>query len=756
MLAAVQTLGARLVTAPIVESRSASASGTSGSRVTGMQIAPNLRALGGRTVFPATVTWDALERLATLPGIERIETSWSPQPPQAPLFRTRTMVGAEATWGLTHPQTGPVLGTGVLIADLDSGVDVFHPDMWRDDGPTRAWIDVDENNSISNGDAVDLDGDSIADPGETVRWLDAPGDAPGQEGTQNLTVDHLYVDANGNGVRDFGPPNFTEASPLYGELVVRGRDLDEDGVLEPGEPVVELGSCKVLAVYQTDDVVRRRGVDLILNQGDIFGHGADVASILAGGEPGRRFGGIAPGASLLFANLDYGPDPPFVSPFDVRMAWAANEGADVMLYEDGEWIWLFLDGSSNVEQLINEYAEAGIVQAVAAGNLATGEMHWQDQLEIDDWEEVVADLNIWPPAGVTRAWQQVYWVPEAGDDVVVTLLAPNGFGMTVGGPGSTVQLGDYEVWHATDISPRGTVRIDVAIRLAAGATATHIGGDWRFTISRETTGLTPLTVHTMAWDELSGWSGNSKWTGAVMSGTVTWPATADSAIVVAAFNPESGALNGFSGRGPRVDGRAIVDLAAPGSTTWTGKRKEAAGGVPGGYGGFGGTSAALPHVAASCALLRQWLPNASHGQIRRLLHDGAATDAHTGSVPNHDWGHGKLDVYEAALAGIVAVPPPGVPDRASGLAVAPGVPNPFRQFTEIRYSLPHVGEVEVEVFDLAGRRVARLARGSQPAGHHVLRWDGTDQEGGAVRTGVYLVQVSLDGQTASRKIARVH
>lgn len=728
-----------------------------GRRSTGIEIAPGVTILGGRTVFPADVARDDLERLAALPGIERIETSWSPQPRQAPLYRTRQMIGAEATWSLSEPQYGPVLGTGVIIADLDTGVDVFHPDLWRDDGPAYSWLDRDASTTITDGDAVDLDNDGIADPGETLRWFDAPGNAPGQSGTQNPAVDHLYVDTNGNGVRDFGPPAFSESAPTYGERVFRGRDLDHDGAVEPGEPVVELHSCKVLAVYQTDGVVRRRGVDLINNEGDTYGHGTNVSSIMVGGEPGRRFGGIAPGASLLMATLAYGPDPPFVSPFEVRMAWAASEGADVMLYEDGEWIWLFLDGSSNVEQLINEYAEAGIIQAVAAGNLATGNMHWQGSVGPASGDRVTAELTIWPFATVTKAWQQIYWIPRPGETVEVELEAPTGEGFTIGGPGTTRHLADFDVWHATDVSPRGTVRVDVGLTLSAGSSRTNVGGTWRFTARRTSAAASPLTVHGMCWDELSGWSGYSNWTGATMASTVTWPATADSAIVVAAFDPDSGSLNNFSGRGPRVDGRAIVDVAAPGSISYTGRRRQDSGGVPGGYASFGGTSGALPHVAASCALLRQWLPNATHGVIRRMLHEGAMTDAQTGAVPNHNWGYGKLNVYQAALRGLAAVPPARTtaPAIASGPALAPGAPNPFSRSTEIRYALPREGEVTADIYDLAGRLVARLVPGRQPAGEHTVRWDGADRDGRPAGSGVYLVQVSLDGNAATRKVARI-
>jgi len=107
---------------------------------------------------------------------------------------------------------------------------------------------------------------------------------------------------------------------------------------------------------------------------------------------------------------------------------------------------------------------------------------------------------------------------------------------------------------------------------------------------------------------------------------VSWPATADSAISVAAYNPlNDGGINAFSGQGPRIDGRPDVDLAAPGSTVFS-----ISAFTPGDFTPFGGTSAAGPHVAGAAALLRQLLPGLDSGTCRAWLRAGAAQDEHTG------------------------------------------------------------------------------------------------------------------------------
>jgi hypothetical protein len=64
-------------------------------------------------------------------------------------------------------------------------------------------------------------------------------------------------------------------------------------------------------------------------------------------------------------------------------------------------------------------------------------------------------------------------------------------------------------------------------------------------------------------------------------------------------------------------------------------------------------------------------------------------------------------------------------------------PNPFSNFTRIEYSIPHQEEVTVEVYDMKGRRVKTLVSKMYQAGNFSLVWNGTDDSGNPVSTGVY-------------------
>ncbi|MFQ5868842.1 MAG: C25 family cysteine peptidase [Candidatus Zixiibacteriota bacterium] len=57
-------------------------------------------------------------------------------------------------------------------------------------------------------------------------------------------------------------------------------------------------------------------------------------------------------------------------------------------------------------------------------------------------------------------------------------------------------------------------------------------------------------------------------------------------------------------------------------------------------------------------------------------------------------------------------------------------PNPLNAFTIIRYGLPLISEVTIEIYNLLGRKVEKLAQGEQQAGYHQIVWDAKDNSSG--------------------------
>ena len=102
--------------------------------------------------------------------------------------------------------------------------------------------------------------------------------------------------------------------------------------------------------------------------------------------------------------------------------------------------------------------------------------------------------------------------------------------------------------------------------------------------------------------------------------------------------------------------------------------------------------------------------------------------------------------------------PSAVPSRAltTGRPVAFALhhpePNPFTASTRIRFDLPRPAWTRLEVFDLQGRRVARLANELLAAGSHSRDWQGVRDGDGRVQPGVYLCRLMADTFHAEEKL----
>ncbi len=82
-------------------------------------------------------------------------------------------------------------------------------------------------------------------------------------------------------------------------------------------------------------------------------------------------------------------------------------------------------------------------------------------------------------------------------------------------------------------------------------------------------------------------------------------------------------------------------------------------------------------------------------------------------------------------------------------------PNPFNPETIIRFDLPEAVEVQLVIFDLAGREVRRLVDKSMAVGYHHVLWDGKDNNGKHAPSGVYLYQLTAGDFREQRKLALV-
>jgi hypothetical protein len=138
-------------------------------------------------------------------------------------------------------------------------------------------------------------------------------------------------------------------------------------------------------------------------------------------------------------------------------------------------------------------------------------------------------------------------------------------------------------------------------------------------------------------------------------------------------------------------------------------------------------------------------------QTRTLVTAGPISVAGTLSS-NTDWAVVALELKRqgfSAIAGLVSedspdelsrtLPTTNVPLR---LELASGYPNPFRTATTLEYGLPREDRVRVAIYDTRGRLVRTLLDDVQPAGFHKAAWDGQNDLGRSVATGIYFVDWS--------------
>ncbi|MHA3963623.1 MAG: S8 family serine peptidase [Candidatus Thorarchaeota archaeon SMTZ1-45] len=612
-----------------------------------------------------------LQALANMGIVSEIAPQTHAQFLETPRDVSIPEINADNVWMMLDDLSRNVTGQDILIADLDSGVDWRHPDLWFADGGQYSWFDQVSNGQLDNGtDGIDISPDGIIMPDEALYFLDLDNN-----GVFNVRREWVWLD------------NITQnAFPDIGEPFFVVNDTSGDGLLDLGEPLVMLGTPKTKYIFEKDGnpspsvQMWARGVNLTSSthtDDSQFGggHGTAVAGILLGGQIGYRdYIGVAPDAELMMIRV-IGDQFTWLS-IEEGLAIANSTGADVILTEIGSWTYEYLDGSSLVEQMIDLLVAAGIPVISPSGNLGGKDKHAMintapDVPHLIDFSVPVADGLL---------------VPEDIAEVYITVLTidptdfiSSNFSLWINGTTIYLHPGVGEgMWFKesgiisginiesyTSISARGTKML--AVWLYGSLPTTPPAPFYRLNISTPDSAI----VHAYISDDQSGWTGGCVWINDIVdSHHITWPSTADRTISVASYRTRNlvgggtiGDRADFSSRGPRIDGLNKQNVAAPGGydiisdyangsawDTWY----NGYGSLPfqkqfGSYRLFSGTSASGPHVAGAVALLLQ--NNSTMGdQMQVIIESTARSDGFTGIVPNADWGGGKLDVESALLS----------------------------------------------------------------------------------------------------------
>ena len=84
--------------------------------------------------------------------------------------------------------------------------------------------------------------------------------------------------------------------------------------------------------------------------------------------------------------------------------------------------------------------------------------------------------------------------------------------------------------------------------------------------------------------------------------------------------------------------------------------------------------------------------------------------------------------------------------------LAQNYPNPFNANTTIKYQIPKSGRVHIVIYNLLGEKIRQLAHDIKNAGYYSLRWDGKDDNGQIVSSGIYLYSITVLEYSKTKKM----
>jgi len=119
----------------------------------------------------------------------------------------------------------------------------------------------------------------------------------------------------------------------------------------------------------------------------------------------------------------------------------------------------------------------------------------------------------------------------------------------------------------------------------------------------------------------------------------------------------------------------------------------------------------------------------------------------------------NLDDVELLAFTEIPLGAPGPDAAAAALPAVPTLtgawPNPFNPAVNLSVALPVAGRAHLAVYDLRGRRVRTLLDADRPAGRESLVWDGRDDAGRPVTSGIYVARLTATGGADTRKLVLV-
>ncbi|MBT4034964.1 MAG: S8 family serine peptidase [Candidatus Marinimicrobia bacterium] len=416
---------------------------------------------------------------------------------------------------------------------------------------------------------------------------------------------------------------------------------------------------------------------------DSNGHGTEVASGAVGNGASlssKKYKGMAPDADIVVVRA--GQSASFE---DAKVKDALTYAQKIASYYSKPVVVnLSLgsqsnahDGTSTLDAAVNTFTSSGNgrVAVIAAGNAGNELIHKTGTINPSSMGSIVVNVpSFYPINGKGNdAFFMEVWLSHGGD-ATFTMVTPGlqGVQRTAGQDpegASAATSGAVQMNNIIDSDHTNGDRMSEIVVFdyvtAGGDTVQVAEGNWTLQITNNSDAT--FTYHAWMYQSTMG----ATLTGGDHNSTIASPGTASSAITVGAYtarwrwNKSSGAVSSFgspdesddysyfSSVGPTREGDVRKpDIMTPGqgvitttSTDYTPYAQYEI--IADKYHVEQGTSVAAGSVSGAVALLLDYNSSLSAADVKTLLRENADSDTYTGTVPNDEWGYGKLNIFES-------------------------------------------------------------------------------------------------------------
>ncbi len=576
-------------------------------------------------------------------------------------------------------------------------------------------------------------------------------------------------------------------------ILDRGIDYEHPDFINPD------GTSRILYIYDMLDdpgngeigiVYSKAEIDAALISGqrlatrDAVGHGTATAG-LAGGNgvaSGGQYAGMAPDAKFIIVKItsEGAPahgneaaeaafyDPTYIPiAIDFVLEKAAEEGLPVVMLANFGSINGPMDGTSSLARAIDtRFGESFPGRVFITGSSDDGGTDNHAAGTISSGQSIDLQINV-----VNNFARVDLWYDET-DRFDVEIITPTGSLGPYVAPAtsagadfqSTSTVFYFHRGSDVDFSDADNGRREILIDIvnAPGIYTLRLTGatvvDGSFQAS-----LNPATILGATTNEFQSFvvPGHTIWDLAAAFNNITpnsyvfrenWTDVDGISRTFPGNDAGEGALWTGSGVGPTFDGRLGITVSAPGNSNIAayGERSyfntfrfNVIDDQNGPYGVLGAVSGAAPVLTGIVALMLSVDSTLNAIEVRDILQNTARSDVFTGTTPNTSWGYGKVDALAAVteVMNLSDIEGPNDP-LASGFELMQNYPNPFNPATTIAYEIGQPGPVQLIIYDTAGRTIRTLANESlQPAGRYEVLWDGRDQAGQNVGSGIYFYRL---------------